>query len=164
MLSAWPPSALPGGPLRHRRPGHLSPTSVTAEWHLRIAKIDEPIMLYFYGRRCILVVYFHTKRLQKVCGCAKDGDTALGEPCARRLRQRLAELRAAGCLADISRLPPARCHELTADRAGQLSVDLKHPRRLLFIPANIPVPLKPDGGLDWGAVTEIEIIEIADTH
>jgi proteic killer suppression protein len=71
---------------------------------------------------------------------------------------------AAVTLDDISRVPPARCHELTANRQGQLSVDLKHPYRLLFIPANDPVPRKVDGGLDWARVTEIEIIEIADTH
>jgi len=64
----------------------------------------------------------------------------------------------------MGKLPAARCHELTADRKGQISVDLQHPYRLLFIPANVPLPRKPDGGLDWSAVTEIEIIEITDTH
>jgi plasmid maintenance system killer protein len=111
-----------------------------------------------------LTLYFHTGKLQKLCTSQKDGDRALGEQCARKLRQRLEELRAAVTLRDISHLPPARCHELTADRVGQLSVDLKHPLRLVFIPANEPVPRKPDGGLDWAAVTEIEIVEIADTH
>jgi len=76
----------------------------------------------------------------------------------------MAELKAAVDLDDISRLPPARCHELTGDRAGQLSVDLKHPYRLLFIPANDPIIRKSDNGLDWSAVTEVEIIDIDDTH
>ncbi len=74
------------------------------------------------------------------------------------------ELKAAQNLDDISRLPPARCHELTGDRGGQLSVDLEHPYRLLFIVADIPHPKKESGGLDWEGVTEIEIIAIADTH
>jgi len=78
--------------------------------------------------------------------------------------QRLQELEAADSLADISRVPPPRCHELIGDRAGQISVDLVQPQRLLFIPANDPVPRAEDGGLDWSKVTEIEIIEIADTH
>ena len=47
---------------------------------------------------------------------------------------------------------------------GQLSVDLEHPYRLLFIPANNPIPVTQDGGLDWANITEIEIIEITDTH
>lgn len=74
------------------------------------------------------------------------------------------ELAAAKTLADISRVPPARCHELTGNRKGQLSVDLEHPYRLLFIPAHNPIPELKDGGLDWACVTEIEIIDIADTH
>lgn len=74
------------------------------------------------------------------------------------------ELCAADSLADIQRIPPPRCHELTGDRDGQLSVDLKHPFRLIFVPANEPIPVKDDGGLDWNEVTEIEITEITDTH
>ena len=53
---------------------------------------------------------------------------------------------------------------MSGNREGQLSVDLEHPYRLLFIPANDPVQVMQDGGLDWAQVTEIEIIEIADTH
>lgn len=74
------------------------------------------------------------------------------------------ELNAAPTLADISHLPPPRCHELTGNRAGQLSVDLEHPYRLLFIVANGPLPERGGVGLDWEDVTEIEIIAIADTH
>ena len=74
------------------------------------------------------------------------------------------ELKAAACLADISKVPPARCHPLSGNRDGQLSVDLEHPYRLLFIPANDPIPLTQDGGWDWTKITEIEIVEITDTH
>jgi len=83
---------------------------------------------------------------------------------ARKLQQRLMELKAASCLADISKLPPPRCHPLSGGRDGQLSVDIEHPYRLLFIPANDPILLTQDNGLDWTKVTEIEIIEIVDTH
>ena len=82
----------------------------------------------------------------------------------RKLQQRLMELKAAPCLDDISKVPPPRCHPLSGDRDGQLSVDLEHPYRLLFIPANDPIPLTQDGGLDWTKVTEIEIVDIVDTH
>jgi len=53
---------------------------------------------------------------------------------------------------------------LSGNRAGQLSVDLDHPYRLLFIVANEPTPMKDNGELDWVKVTEIEIIGIVDTH
>ncbi|WP_321530126.1 hypothetical protein [uncultured Desulfuromonas sp.] len=88
----------------------------------------------------------------------------LGKGMAMKLQQRLAELKAAEVLADISHLPPPRCHELNNDRAGQFSVDLEHPYRLLFIPADEPVPFRDDGGIDLSQVTEIEIIAIEDTH
>lgn len=109
-------------------------------------------------------VFFRSKKLQKICSSGKEIQKAFGAARARKLQQRLLELSAAENLSQISRLPPSRCHEMTADRQGQLSVDLDHPYRLFFIPANDPVPRKEDGGLDWPAVTEIEIIEIEDPH
>ena len=111
-----------------------------------------------------MVIYFRTKRLQKTCSNANEAIKKLGPKMAWKLQQRLMELKAASCLADISKFPPARCHPLSGDRDGQLSVDLEHPYRLLFIPANDPIPVTQDGGLDWAKVTEIEIVEIADTH
>lgn len=83
---------------------------------------------------------------------------------ARKLEQRLMELGAADTLADVSHLPPPRCHELSGGRAGQLSVDLVQPYRLFFIPANDPVPHDEDGGIDREQITEIEIVEIEDPH
>ena len=78
--------------------------------------------------------------------------------------QRLNELAAADSLRDISHLPPPRLHELSGNRAGQFSVDLDHPYRLLFIPAHDPVPVLENGGIDKSQVTEVEIIGIVDTH
>ncbi len=111
-----------------------------------------------------MVIYFKTKWLQKICSNTNESIKKLGSKTARKLQQRLMELKAASCLADISKGPPPRCHQLSGDRGGQLSVDFEHPYRLLFIPANDPIPVKQDGGLDWAKVTEIEIVEIVDTH
>lgn len=63
------------------------------------------------------------------------------------IRRRLDDMDAAGTLEDMRHLP-GRCHELRSDRDGQLSLDLVHPQRLIFPPADKPVPTKPDGGLD----------------
>jgi len=59
---------------------------------------------------------------------------------------------------------PGRCHELLHDRALQLSIDLDHPYRLIFEPADEPIPTKPDGGIDWNKVTALRILGIEDTH
>ena len=89
---------------------------------------------------------------------------AYGARRAALILQRLDELKAAESLETLRFLPQARCHELKGDHGGKLSVDLDHPYRLLFKPDNNPVPLKPDKGLDWSRVTEIEILGVEDTH
>ena len=88
---------------------------------------------------------------------------AYGPKMCELLRRRLMELQAASTLADISHLPPPRCHELV-NRKGVLSVDLAYPYRLLFVPANDPVPCRGDGGIDHERVTEIEVMAVEDTH
>jgi len=109
-------------------------------------------------------IYFKAKKLQKACSEEKEMRKQLGTKCAEKLKQRMMELKAADSLFDISHLPPCRCHELTGKRAGQFSVDLENPYRLLFLPANDPIPLLIEGGIDRKRVNEIEIIEISDTH
>lgn len=81
---------------------------------------------------------------------------------AKKIQQRLNDLDAAETLA-IMRTAPGRCHELRGDRAGQLSLDLDHPYRLLFRPVGNPDP-GPGGGLDWSAVRAVVVIGIEDTH
>ena len=109
-------------------------------------------------------IYFRTNKLQKICSQEREMVKQLGAKNAGKLKQRLMELGAADTLADISHLPPARCHELTGKNAGIFSVDVENPYRLLFISADDPVPLLADGGIDRKQVKEIEIVEIKDTH
>ena len=109
-------------------------------------------------------ISFATRKMQKLCSSSKETRKRLDLRNAERLEQRLAEFKAADTLDDISRLPPARCHELKQDRKGQLAVDLVHPKRLIFEPDHRPVPKKEDGGLDWKGVTRVLVIEIVDYH
>lgn len=109
-------------------------------------------------------IYFKSKKLQIICSEEREGIKKLGDKCAKKLRQRMIELYAANCLADISHLPPPRLHELTGDRKGTYSVDLLHPYRLIFEPADEPLPMLETGGLDKERVCEVLILEIADTH
>lgn len=108
-------------------------------------------------------IVFASKKLEKLC---VDGTIALrklGVDQAARLRARLDDLHAAETL-HVMRQLPGRCHELKGDMAGQLSVDLIHPQRLIFEPAHDPAPSKPDGGLDWESVRVVRVIAIKDTH
>ena len=108
-------------------------------------------------------VFFESKQLAEVCSQRKALVRAFGIERAKKIERRLQQLTAAGVLDDL-RSAPGRCHELTADRGGQLSLDLDHPQRLIFRPTKQPPPSKSDGGLDWTTVESVTIIEIADTH
>ncbi len=63
-------------------------------------------------------IFFKTKTLQKTCSEAKEAIKRLGTKRGLKLQQRMMELQAAATLADISRVPPARCHELKKNRKG----------------------------------------------
>lgn len=109
-------------------------------------------------------ILFRSTKLQKTCISGMEAVRVYGPQCAKALRVRLDDMAAAPTLAVLRMLPQTRCHELTGDRDGQLAVALPHPYRLIFTPANRPVPTKLDGGLDWAKVTAITILEVVDYH
>ena len=106
---------------------------------------------------------FATTRFEKACNASRELVKTFGPQRAKVLRRRLDQLRAADNL-EVMRTLPGRCHELTADRKGMLSLDLDGPFRLIFEPAEDPPPVKPDGGLAWELVTAIRILGVEDTH
>ncbi len=108
-------------------------------------------------------ILFSSQKFKKECNDHRLLTKKQGARRAKKLRSRLDDLRAAANLG-MMRYLPGRCHELKGNRAGQLSLDLDHPYRLIFKPANNPVPSKEDGGLDWKGVTSVLIIGVEDTH
>lgn len=108
-------------------------------------------------------VTFKSQKLQKICIADRSLLKEYGKTCARKFRARLDDLQAAPTLETLRSLP-GRCHELKADRKGQLSLDLEHPLRLIFEPSGVGVKYKEDGGLDWNSVTSIIVIGVEDTH
>lgn len=111
-------------------------------------------------------IQFSTTKLEKECNDASQLLKKHGKQRAKLLQNRFAVMREANNLAALGPpyRKPYRCHELTGDRKGQLTVDLDQPYRLFFKPNHDPVPIRPEGGLDWSKVTAITIIEIADPH
>ncbi len=111
-------------------------------------------------------ITFATKKLRKELNEEKAMVKAHGPIRAKKLKVVLAMLRGAPNLSVFAppMSPPHRCHELTGNRQGQLTVDLDHPYRLVFEPNHNPRPLRSEGGLDWKQVKAIKIIEIEDTH
>lgn len=108
-------------------------------------------------------IHFDNTKLERNCNSQRALVREYGERMAVVIRRRLDDLEAAGTLEDMRSLP-GRCHELRGDRAKQLSLDLVHPQRLIFAPADNPVSSKTDGGLDWSNVKSVLILGIEDTH
>ena len=57
-----------------------------------------------------------------------------------------------------------KLHPLSGTRAGQLARNLVGGRRLVFEPADLPIPRSEDGGIAWRRVTRIRIVYIGDYH
>ncbi len=109
-------------------------------------------------------VVFKGSKLRKLANERKKLIRKYGPETAKVIGRRLDQLRAADSLDDLPKIGRGRCHELKGDRDGTLSLDLVHPLRLIFEPANAPIPIKDGGGLDWESVTSVRILEVTDTH
>lgn len=109
-------------------------------------------------------ISYINKKLAKLLGSQKEVLRTFGTDNGKRILRRLDQIATAETLAELSTLPQTRVHELKADRNEQISVDVKHPYRLLMVPDHEETPRKPDGGLDWSLITQVTILEIADTH
>jgi plasmid maintenance system killer protein len=107
---------------------------------------------------------FKDKKLEKICNKHHVAVKAWGNEHAGLLRKRLDEMRDAENLAVLMKIPQARCHQLKGDLKGTFSVDLRNPYRLIFEPANDPLPGLPNGGIDYMRITIIRILGKEDTH
>lgn len=110
-----------------------------------------------------MIIQFQDSKFRDECNNQRLLIRRQGNLRAKKIRQRLDDLRAADNLGVMSDLP-GRCHELKGNRHGQLSLDLDHPWRLIFVPADDPPSQKEDGGIDWQNVRVVEILGIEDTH
>lgn len=104
------------------------------------------------------------KKLAKLLGSQKEVLRTFGPDNGKRILRRLDQIAAAENLQELSTLPQTRVHELTQNRDEQISVDVKHPYRLLMVPDHEETPRKPDGGLEWSRITQVTILGIEDTH
>ncbi len=109
-------------------------------------------------------ILFQDQKLAKECNNEALLIRKHGPMRAKLLGRRLDDLRAADNLEILRSLPQVRCHELKGDRAGTLAVNLDHPYRLIFEPANDPPPRKSDGGLNWASITVIRVLTVEDYH
>jgi proteic killer suppression protein len=109
-------------------------------------------------------IFFKTTKLAKVFNEGARLHKEYGAKNAQIIKNRLAVLAGAACLADVPIGPPERTHLLTGDLGGCYAVDLQHPFRLVFSPADDPLPTKRDGGHDLQKIASIIILQVVDYH
>ena len=111
-----------------------------------------------------MLLSYKNKKLEKEFCDIKLLKRRWGEEQANLIARRLEQLKAADNLEVLRTLPQLRAHELKGNRAGQISLDVKHPYRLLIISDHDETPLKEDGGLDWQKITKVKVLGVEDTH
>lgn len=111
-----------------------------------------------------MTIYFNNTKLMKICNTDRELMRRFGAENAKEIRKRLSQIHASDNLAILGELRSARLHPLKDNRAGQFAVDVKHPKRIVFVPNHDPVPKKQDGSVDLEEVTQVLILEIVDYH
>ena len=110
-----------------------------------------------------MTILFRTSKLRKQCTVESEMLKTWGIQRSKLIGRRLQAIAAAEVLEDL-RNTPGRFHELTGDRQGQLSCSLDGSYRLILVPADDPVPLRGDGGLDWTKVRALLVLGVEDYH
>ena len=111
-----------------------------------------------------MLISFKNRKLEKEFCDEKALKRSWGAEQAKLIARRLTELAAAENLETLRKLPQVRAHELLGDRIGQISLDVKHPYRLLVTPDHEETPRKEDCGLDWQKITKVKVLGVEDIH
>ena len=106
-------------------------------------------------------ILFKDQAIRLTCEKRAVATKALGDIGARKLAARLSEIEAATYVTDLVIGNP---HPLKGDRLGQFALSLAGGWRLVFVPANDPVPLREDESILWSQVTIVCIEFIGDYH
>ena len=106
-----------------------------------------------------MVITFATASLRKLVNDKGKLVRRFGKECADLIRRRLDDMDAAENLAAMKKVHQ-RTHPMTGNLKGLISMDVKHPKRLLVRPLNGFV----GAGANWERVTAVEVVDIRDTH
>jgi len=110
-----------------------------------------------------MIIIFADKKLKEYANNNKMAVKKMGDKRAKLYQKRLEDMADAGCFADLVHLP-GRYHQLTGNRKEQWSCDLDHPYRLIFKPAEEPIPKNEHGKQRLTEINCLEVIEIINYH
>ena len=102
---------------------------------------------------------YKNEKLQNICENPKYNKELVkkyGIEVAKKLPQRIKELKAFNSLNDIPISPPFRRHKLSGDRNGQFAVDIVKQYRLIFRQKDNNIIIE-----DLKKIKEIEIMEVS---
>lgn len=83
---------------------------------------------------------------------------------AKKIKQRMRQLKSANNLSVIASLPALRLHPHIGKNKGIWSIDIQKNWRILFKIDQDPIPTLEDGGVDIKKVTIVRIESITDPH
>lgn len=106
---------------------------------------------------------FKNNKLEKTLTVDKELAKAYGN-LAKKIKQRMTQLKSADNLKVIESLPALRLHEHTGSGKGIWSIDIQKNWRILFVINQDPIPTLEDGGIDLIGITIIRIESVADPH
>lgn len=108
-------------------------------------------------------IRYKTKKLEKSL-TTDNGLLRTYGRLAKKIKQRMQQLKSAENLETIQQLSVLRLHSYKGKEEGIWSIDIQENWRILFRLENDPIPKLADGGVDIKAITIIKIISIMDPH
>ena len=96
------------------------------------------------------------KAVEKICCDIKKAQQRFGSEAADKLMKRLAYLRAAPTLNDVSHTPPLRRHKLLGNYQGCFGIDVKNGLRIVLKAI--------DDKEDLTEIDKVKILKIEDYH
>ena len=106
---------------------------------------------------------YKNNKLEKTLTNKKEIVKAYGQR-AKKIKQRLDDLKAAGSLYDLTLIPQANFHILKGSKRNEFAVDVSKNFRLVFVSAIMPLPLTDQNSIDLKIIDKVKIINIKDYH
>ncbi|MCY1636584.1 type II toxin-antitoxin system RelE/ParE family toxin [Marinifilum sp. D737] len=110
-----------------------------------------------------MIITFADNKLKKYANNKTLADRKMGPKRSQIYQRRLDDLAAAENFEDLQYLP-GRYHQLNGDLKDKWACDLDHPYRLVFEPAEKPIPKDGDGKQMLVEIKSLEIIEVNNYH
>lgn len=108
-----------------------------------------------------MIFAFSTKTIRALCECQAKAERVLGLKAAKKLRERLADIRAAASVTDLI---AGRPHEIEGGRLPNYAINLADGYRVVLCANHNEIPITKAGRVDWSKVSRVRIhkIEVAD--